>query len=173
MINIAARKQEVQILVESLAGTTLGQVDAGEAVITVNVHGTGLLQSYLMKKVRASIVVTGITAPEGDHMVVGMARGDASVSEIATAIRQTQLERDRVSQAQRRIVLHETLTLLKVSGNIDNRLVAEIDMSLGGGRGIPFEDGDGWAWFIFNVHDDVVATGGNMSVQATYWGIWL
>ncbi len=174
MINIVAKKQEVQILTDTATGAAVGALAANIAVQVEGAHSTGLLQSYLMKKVKASFVIEGLTSGEGNHLIAGIARGDASIAEIQTAITGTQLERDRVSQAQKRVVLHETLTALPVSAILDTRtMTMEIEISLGGGRGIPFEEGDGWQWFVINIDDSTITTGATFALRATYWGIWL
>ncbi len=166
-----AKPQGIQILTDRVTGSALGTLAGITALAVEQGHGTGLLQSFLMKKLRIAAAVDGLAQADGT-ILIGMARGDASVTEIKTALEDAQLERDNKTQAAKRDVLHETVMLLKPIGAGTTR-VAEATISLGGGKGIPFEDGDGWQWFVYNVDSSALTTGGLVYLQASYWGVWL
>ncbi len=161
----------VEIIVEAANGVALGALGSSTALIIDSTHATALLTSFLMKKVRAMVKVVG--AAVGDEaLVCGMARGDVTVGQILTALTGAQLERDNVGQAQRRVVAHETVTPLVPNGD-GTTMTAIIEASLGGGKGIPFEDGDGWQWFVYNAGSGALTTGSTAILLGTYWGVWL
>ncbi len=168
-------KTGIQILAEK-ASQALGTLSGNVALAVATGHGTGLLRSFLMKKVKLhACLVEGLTAKEGNGLIVGMARGDASVGEIKAALEDIQLEDDRKTQAAKRDVLHEAIWSLDWE-NFDGTAVATSDpsmVSLGGGNGIPFEEGDGWQWFVYKVNTGNLTTGSTLAIHATYWGIWL
>ncbi len=165
-------KQIVEILTHNIApSSTVASLAANTAVVFNNNFGTGLLRSFLMKRVKALFFLKGAVA--GELFLVGIARGDATVTEIKTALEQVQLERDLQDQANTRVILHDSLELITGLA-ADSTGMAKIEISLGGGKGIPFEEGDGWQWFIYNV-DDGAASAGSQQIQgrATYYGVWL
>ncbi len=129
-----------------------------------------LTQSFLAKHLRATYVLRDADA--GDTIVFGMARGDQSVTNIKTALELAQLERDQVNQAQARQVLFETVRTITIS-TVAPGAEHFIDIPLGGGKGIPFEDGDGYQFFAFNVGADAQVAGATALVFGDITGVWL
>ena len=160
----------VEILVDTAASVAIGTLGGSTALQWEGEKSTALKQSFLMKKVRASIAIAGLSVNE--PILFGMARGDATVAQIKTALTQNQLERDAKDQAAVRDVLHETVRV-GMHGNGDGNFVLNYEVSLGGGKGIPFEDGDGWQWFVFNLRTGAMTTGATISAGLAYYGVWL
>ncbi len=154
----------------ALGGAALATLATGVAVAVINASGTGLLADFLMKRVVADICP--ITFDSMDIITVGMARGDATVTEIKAAIELTQLERDMQDQANVRVVLWETVRTVFDNGDI-NPQPQRVEVSLGGGQGIPFERGDGWQWFCYNGGANDQVAGAFLFIDATYYGVWL
>ncbi len=165
------KQQGIQILTDSAPAVVMDTLAGLTALDVDTTHATGLLQSFLMKKVSARFHLRGRTADD-EGLMVGLARGDATITEIKAALEDSQLERDNKSQAAKRDVLHETLRMLQPAGDTTEAW-AELDVSLGGGSGIPFEDGDGWKVFVYNFGSGSLTTGSVLDFHATYWGIWL
>ncbi len=161
----------VEILSDTASAAALTTLGAQTALAIEASHATGLLSSFLMKKVKASVVITGRTIGD-EALLIGMARGDASVTQIKAAIEDIQLERDAKMQAAKRDVLFETLGIALPVGD-GTVETYDIMVSLGGGKGIPFELGDGWQWFAYNMSSGSLTTGAVAHLQATYWGVWL
>lgn len=167
------KRSGLHILKETTRGVTLGTLLTATALSVESGHGTGLLQSFLMKKVMANIYIDNGTPGQGP-ILVGMAQGDKSVSEIKSALEQIELERDLVDQATIKGVLHETLRMITFGHTIDGGNVVHMNVSLGGGKGIPFEEGDGWQWFVYNVGSGALATTAPaFHMDATYYGVFL
>lgn len=162
----------VEIIVESVDAFGLATLVSKTAVVVQSDHSTGLLQSFLMKKVRVAMVLK--TPDAGDAIILGMARGDATVTEIKTALETIQLERDLQQQANVRMVIHELTRafpgLESANGGVR---VLNYEVSIGGGKGIPFEDGDGWKWFCYNLDDGDLIAGSEVMGQNTIYGVWL
>ncbi len=160
----------VEILPFLQSTIAVGALAAGVALDIETAHGNGMLADFLMKKVKAECVL--MTPDASDVLVIGMARGDATIAEIKVALEQTQLERDMSDQANARKVLHETLRVLsEPSGGFTDPV--QIEVSLGGGKGIPFEKGDGWKWFVYNLGANDQVAGAFLHIYGTYYGVWL
>ncbi len=166
-------KNEVVILKTRLSSALdLGTLNVGVAVQFEADHGTGLLNAYLMKKVDCEVWIDAMDA--SDTILVGMARGGASVTEIKTALELTDLDRSRQGQANVRVVLHETLRLIwRDAAGGDVRQSIRIKESLGGGKGIPFDEGEGWQWFAYNAGANNQVAGALINVIGTHYGAWL
>ncbi len=151
-------------------GTALSTLAQGIALVVASQQSTGMLAPFLMKRVLADI---WLLSPDAvDIITVGMARGDATITEIKAAMELTQLERDMQSQANVRVVLWETVRTLAARVSADNDH-ARVEVSLGGGGGIPFEEGDGWQWFAYNSGANDQVAGAFVYVDATYYGVFL
>ncbi len=150
---------------------SLGTLAAVTAVSILAQHGTGILNAYLMKKVHARIWAE--ETDSNDMFLVGMARGGASVTEIKSAIEISQLDRSKKNQASVRDVLMESLTLLGPGNDGGGTLNKDLNVSLGGGNGIPFDEGEGWQWFVYNIGQNAFVAGSFVGIDATYFGAWL
>ncbi len=161
MVEILPNRISATAGLPSLAAVTAVQIAGG--------HSTGLLQSFLMKRVTARWALKG--GVDEEIILIGMARGDATVTEIKAALETTQVERNQKNQAAVRDVLFETLKIIR---HEKDGGMAEIDVSIGGGKGIPFEDGDGWQWFAYNLDNDSLSAGAQEIMgQLCYYGVWL
>ncbi len=166
-------KNIVIILSEVNSATSIASLASLTAVSIASSHGTGLLADFLMKKIRFQYFLKGAVADE--TIIMGIARGDATVTEIKAALEQVQLERDLTDQANKRRVLFETLKVMTgVAANPGGHEVNEMEASVGGGKGIPFEKGDGWQIFAYNPDNGALSAGAQeLGGQVTYYGIWL
>ncbi len=171
---IPHNKNEVVILKEKTpqGGTALATLAPAIAVSVVTTHGTGLLNAFLMKKARGTLWIDDMDA--SDMLIVGMARGDATITEIKAALENADVARDRTGQASIRQVVNETLTLIwRDAAAGDVRQSMEIEVSLGGGKGIPFGEGQGWQWFVYNAGANAQVAGALFNMEMTYYGAWL
>ncbi len=119
---------------------SVASLGAATAKIVAATHATGLLQSFLMKKVAYSCTLKGGVADE--LLLVGMARGDATVTQIKAALELAQVERDAKSQAIARDVLFETIRVITGTAGQTHNVIHDM-VSLGGGQRNTFR---GWRW---------------------------
>lgn len=125
-------------------------------------------RSFLLKHVKATLV---LESPDNDdNIVVGLARGDASVTQIKAALELDPVDSDLEEQAQARTILWETVRVLYV-GLTDAQQY--IDVSIGGGKGIPFEQNEGWQWFAYNQGANDQVAGAVVVGIGMLAGIWL
>lgn len=157
--------QEVNLSIDSLASRT--------ALKIVSDHESALKEPFLMKKVRLMATARNITPNQGWRIVIGLARGGVSVTQIKAALEDNLFERNKKGQAAKRDVLFETLTLIKrtnfdgTHGTYDSGMI-----SLGGGKGIPFDEDGGWQVFAFNFGAGAMTTM-DLDFLGVAWGVWL
>ncbi len=171
-------KQEVINIVDILSHNITNSAAAdslgSRTVAVINSDfGTGLLQSFLMKKAHLMLWAEDFVA--GETVIVGIARGDATITEIKTALETAQLERDMQDQANVRVVLLESLGIVGVHAPAgEGAIHTDLTFSVGGGKGIPFENGDGWQLFAYNPSGNAISNA-TQFIQgvATYYGVWL
>ncbi len=167
-------KEAVVILKTFRAEEAIGTLAKADALIVNNDQGVTMLNAFLMKKVKATCWIDDMDA--SDMLIVGMARGKATVANIKSAMELNQLDRGKKDQANVRDILHETLRLIWLPVPIATargRQMVEIEVSLGGGKGIPFDEEEGWTWFVWNAGANDQVGGAFFFMEATYWGAWL
>ncbi len=164
-------KNAVILLTDKAGPLALATLDTVTALSIESTHGTAMLNAYLMKHVRAALSLETPDVDDGPFLV-GMARGGASITEIKAAIENADLDRNRQGQANIRVVLFETVRMFGSTESSATGPFIEMDVSLGGGKGIPFDEGEGWQWFIYNMGSQLVA-GSFINLFASYAGAWL
>ncbi len=151
--------------------SALGTLGAQTSADLEAAHDTEMLSSFLAKRARVDIMVAGLTDQEGPLYVM-MTRGEATQAEIASAIQTGIVRRDDVQQGEIRRVLWETARMLAPIGDGGTKAAVHIDVSLGGGKGIPFDEGQGWNWSVFNSGAQLT-TGAAVSLFGSLMGVWL
>ncbi len=162
---------------ETISDVALGAL-GGRSAITLGSAFNGILSTFLMKRYRIWIDLEGVTSGEGFPFLVGLARGDATVTEIAAAMNEgntagpgdtTQV----LTQDNSFVVVQKTVRAMHRDQADLTRSHLTIDMKMPGKNGVPFLEGAGWRSFIYNADDDVLTTGATVQGQAQYWGVWL
>ncbi len=156
----------IQILSQRFTDDSAGTLATITAVITDSLM-TGITTNFLLKKVKAEIVVEDLTAGEG--VIVGVASGAASISDIAAVLNASifgPAETDE--QALTKQIYWETLRMIESLNP-----VYSIDQSLGGGKGIPQFETVGFQWFVYNPTGGTLTTAPLLSGVAAYYGVWM
>lgn len=157
----------VEILPQNHA-VSLGTLATATAL---TVGTTAITEPFLMKHLRGTWLCRDPDV--GDTLLVGLARGDASVAEIKVAIELNQTERDQVNQAQARIVAWETVRTMTALTGAQGMQSDHIDQTLGGGGGIPFDADDGWQFFVMNIGSNDQVAGATVNFRGDVTGVWL
>ncbi len=158
----------VEIIPQS-ARDSLGTLAANTALAVCSQSASNTA-AFLAKKVIMSAILDGFTAGEGP-ITFGMARGDASVTAIKTALEQAQVDRNAKQQGTARDVIWETVRNMEMIAG--GKSWVHIEVSLGGGQGIPFDVDDGWKWFVFNHSGVALTTGAVIVCDGVVYGVWL
>ncbi len=174
MKNIAQKGTEgIQIISMQEVNVSLGTLASRTALKVLSDHESGLKEPFLMKKVRIQCIGTGFTAGEGDRIIIGIARGGASVTQIKAALEDNLFERNKKGQAAKRDVLFETLTAPMRLTAATTVFFDSGEISLGGGKGIPFDEDGGWQIFAHNFSSSALTTGSALAFLGHAWGVWL
>ncbi len=153
---------------ENATGTALVTLATRTAIIIDSDHSTNLVGTALITKVNAHVYVRDLTTGEGP-ILIGMARGDATVAEIATALNQQHVQpKNPGDQSAMQNVFFESVVAC-----FNQFPVINYEFKLGGGKGIPMQEGIGWQWFAYNLDSSSLTTGAAAGVQATLYGAWL
>ncbi len=175
----------LQILHHSVVNATVGSLAslASLAIDGADYAGSNLTAGFLIKKLQGMVIVEGLSsaASNDDIPILCLVDGDADVSESAAAMVVEQPDPavdtliDQATVRRIRGVLMPTL--IQQNENDANAAdvtliydLSKMDLPRGG---IPFSEGKGWTWHIFNFTGAAFTTGGTAHFWARYFGVWL
>ncbi len=161
-------------LVEDVALGTL----AARTALALDTDFNAITNTFLMKRYRVMIYAEGLTSAEGP-ICVGIARGDATVAEIATAM----LANNRngpsdttgmLTQDSAWVVAQNSIIMATLGGSVlSHREFSSEWMPVGGSKGIPWQEGSGWQLFVFNLDNAALGSGAIIKGIVQYQGVWL
>ncbi len=170
-------KTDLRIQNLTSVASALSTLTANEAIIINTELGTALGRSFLMKKLKLSGLLSTVDAADG-NMCMGLARGDATVAEIAAAMNEfnasgpedttESLTEDEVWTVIQKSVVWAKQGIQTSDTKHDLLIVDEISF----GRGIPAIEDQGVSIFVYNGGPSLT-TGALASVHAQLWGVWL
>lgn len=138
-------------------------------------ESTVMQKTLLLKKTKAHITWTGATAGEGP-VIVGMARGEATITHIKDALEQPFKPEDGGdrydnSQEMKRCIVWQSLrTFYGTSGGAAH---INYEFQHGGKNGIPYDENVGWQWFAYNLSSGSLTTGSSIIGQLHHYGVVL
>lgn len=154
-------------IITEVVNTSLGALAGQTALKVGSDHETAMTRAFLAKSVRMQMHWKGATAGEGP-LLIGLAQGTASVTKIKSAIEDTLLRDDPAVTGSKKDVLHESTVLITTDNPREDR-----EVSLGGGKGIPFHEDLGFQVFAYDVSSGGLTTGSSVRGIATIKGVWL
>ncbi len=160
---------------------TLGTLGAQTALLLSSSLSSSLTHSFLAKRWRGTIQVDSLDDTEGP-LAIGLARGDATVAEIAAAFTeantagptdtsQTLTEDEVWTIVQNSVVYLEQGNFEQETGTGKTNWHARWDISLK--KGFPFNESQGWVIFIINLDSGALTTGSAAKGHSQVWGVWL
>ncbi len=168
---MAAIQQGLQTNPIRMNSDALGTLAADTALVINTTFGAGLTQSFLIKQIRQSLRIDGLSSNE--TVILGLCNGSATVAEIAAALNTNITDPDDASSdalaAARQMIFWETLHAF---GAADGETHNEVT-SLGGGKGIPVKEATGLAIFAYNPSTSALTTGGIVNGLIVLRGVWL
>ncbi len=157
-------------------GVALGTL-AARSALTINSQMNANSTTFLMKRIRYYLQLVGRTAADDGPLIIGCARGDATISEIEAAMneRNTNGPEDITSMLDQDlvwVVFQNTLTKIT-----HGALVSEGQTSSGwhkfAKKGIPMLETVGVQIFIYNAGAGALSTGSSVNGQSYLQGVWL
>lgn len=168
----------LHVHVRRLDGTvnsgTLGANSAAQLEAIVS----GIGKPFLVKKLRIQAYVSQAT---GHNPVLCVGREQATAAEIATALATQNVDPEGdatyvTTQAARQNVWWETVRISHVNsgtGYEDDHVILDLDISVGGGKGLPIQEGDGIAIYCYNPQTASFTTAVSLIGVASVMGVWL
>ena len=161
---------------ESIGNIALGTLGSLTA-LSLGTAFTAIKNAFLMKRIRWFVKVHSIAVDEGG-LLVCIARGDATVGEVAAAL----TEGNTVGPSDTTQTLAQDNAWVVVPGSVE--LLTPSDsggeyhssgkwLSLTRKAGIPFAEDAGWQMFIFNLDGTALTTGGEVQGLFQGQGMWL
>ncbi len=147
------------------------------AAAAVSVSGPGITDDYRIIKSELHASLEGLTAGEGNNLILGIANQDLSDAAIAASLvidgPLNAADRDKAEAAGRFTRMLSGSNQMPDGGTIRH---------FAGDKGGPliektirwtFTKGIGWKWFIFNNDGSAITTGSNLRLIATHYGVWV
>ncbi len=157
-----------------LNNDALGALAADTAVQLNQAIGSGSTQSFLAKRIKYALGITDATDTDG--IIIGIASGSATVAEIQAALTVTVSNPDdagsKAVSANKRNIWWETVRYLHAEAS-QGHIVLNEDISLGGGKGIPMKEADGFQLFAYNPSTAALTTGMTVQGLLMFSGVWL
>ncbi len=161
---------------EVIGDIALGTLAANTALIIASGQ-TSISATFLMKHIDYNIYLTNVVLDQGPFYI-GLANGNATVTEITTAMNEVntvgptdvtqQLTQDNAWVVYQKAV--RPMKPLSIEATAGNWYMQSF---LGLGKGIPWPEGAGWQWFIYNADSSVLTTGATVKGRIRTQGVWL
>ncbi len=162
------------MLVDALALGTL----AGRTAIILRTFAA-ITATFLMQRFRYFLQYVSREADDDGPILVGIARGDASLAEIAAAMIEANTAgpgdtSQTLTQDETWVVYQNTVRAFLMSGgDATERFVGDEWQKFGGKNGIPALEGTGFQLFAFNAGSGSLTTGSSISGVVHVQGRWL
>ncbi len=133
--------------------------------------GITIAEDFRMLKAEVFAFVEGLTAGDGEGLMIGIANGDLTVTEIAEAIIV-----DGPVNRNDRVKTERAERFVKVFGLLND--LQHFFSGENGGRQMnvkprwTFSNPEGWDFFIYNA-GSALTTGATAKLVGTYYGLWL
>ncbi len=161
------------MIVDTVALGTL----ASRTAIFLNTVQNGITAAFLMLRIRYFLQMIGKTVLDDGPIIVGIARGDATLTEIANAILEANAAgpndtTQTLQEDEAWVVFQNTLTPLIMSGNgtFGQPMSEWIKFAP---RGLVAREDSGWNMFAFNTGSGTLETGASINGIAQIQGVWL
>ncbi len=157
---------------------SLGTLAARSALI-INTQFSTPTNSFLLKRGRYFLQLAGRSTADDGPIIIGMAHGDANVSEIAEAMVERNVNgpddiTSMLDQDTAWAVYQNSLKPMIVRGD---QTFAQVEISdwfqPGGNKGIPLIEGSGMVLFAFNAGSGALTTGSTVNGIVMVQGVWL
>ncbi len=158
----------------TVSDIALGTLGARTAAVLSSQFGTSINRTFLIKRVKYALMLSGITAGEGPF-TIGLAPGDASLGEIAAAydeintVGPSDLTQERTQDNVWNIIQNSWVQPEFES----TAVIAELHEEITLGKGMPAVENAGVQLALFNHDAAALTTGAVVKGTVQLWGVWL
>ncbi len=162
-------------IIREVATITIGALAAGAAVKHT---GGAVLQttSFRILKTKYFLVMSTAFQGEFDQVLIGMANGALSVTEIAESISSNgpddRNDRAGMETAERAVFLVAQMREPSAQANGINEAIGD-NLALNENFRWTFTPTEGWDWFAFNPLGGAITTGAVVKIFAKHYGVWV
>lgn len=153
---------------------------AGQTVLTLGAAGTPAYASnttriFLLKKIRYNLAYAAATANE--PVIIACVTSGSGDSNYDDAIDDPLANPDDpdnwLSYVNSSMILRQSLRILMKDGEGSGKTVLSEEISIGGRKGIPFQNGFGPKLVAYNPRGSTLTTGSSIQGLVEYIGVWL
>ncbi len=169
-----AHAHDLRIQNVAVSNIALGTLAARTAVQLASTFGTSIQRTFLIKRLKYHLFISGITGGEGPF-AAGLAPGDASVAEINAAFDEinTVGPEDLTQERTQDNVWNVSQNSWKPFESKANATEAELHMEVAFKNGIPALEGQGVQVALFNHDASALTTGAVVKGTVQLWGVWM
>ncbi len=164
------------MLVDTVALGTLG----ARTAIALNTAFNALTATFLMMRVRYLLKLSGSTLGDDGPILIGIAKGNASIAEIGSAMIENNtsgpedVTQSLTEDTSFSVYQNTVVSMIGESTVEDGHPATKSGwIRFGGKRGIPASEGSGWQLFAFNSGSSALTTGAVVNGLAHTQGVWL
>jgi len=158
--------------VDNVALATL----AARTALQLSAAFTTLNNSFLVKRIRYFLKLHSVAVDEGPFLI-GMAHGDASISELTAALTANNaIGPDDVTEVlteDQPWIIYQQSVVMPVPSDSGGEYLTSGSWINMPGRGIPALEGSGWQIFIANLDGTALTTGAEIQGMVQTQGVWL
>ncbi len=146
--------------------------------IALNTQFNNPTASFLMKRVRYFTQIALRTASDNGPILIGCANGDATVTEIAEAMNERNVNgpddiTNVLDQDKTWVVYQNTVVPMEIQGDQTYGQATSRWINFGGKNGIPAIEGSGMQVFAYNAGGAALTTGSLIDGIVQVQGVWL
>ncbi len=162
-------------IIREVVDLSVGALAGRAAVLAPS--SVALVEDFRILKTELFATVVGLDAGEGEGLLLGMANGNLTAAEIEASI-ETQGPlgpSDRILQESAERQFHILGEFRHIVAVTDLVFIGKSEWSAGV-KDIfrwTYTDTDGWTYFLYLNSPASIATGWNLAIQATHYGVWL
>ncbi len=146
--------------------------------IAVSAGSIGINEDFRLLKTLAVAGLTGLTAGQGNTLMLGIANGELSIAEISECLAANgptgPSDRNRIERAERQVHIVGVLERNDPADTVGSfRDVNSGAPMITDKFPWTYTDQDSWQWFVFNPSAAGVTTGASLHLVATHYGVWV
>ncbi len=169
-----AHAHDLRIQNLTVSNIALGTLAARTAAQLSSQFGTSLTRTFLIKKIKYALFISGITGGEGPF-TAGLAPGDASLAEIAAAFDEintvgpSDLTQERTQDNVWNVSQNSWVSFESKANATEAELHEEMPLK----NGIPAREAQGVQLALFNHDGSALTTGAVVKGTVQLWGVWM
>ncbi len=169
-----AHGHDLRIQNLTVANVALSTLAARTAILLSSQFATTLKRTFLIKKIKYHLFISGITGGEGPF-TAGLARGDATTAEVAAAFDEinTVGPQDTSQERTQDNVWNVSQNTWRQFESEANATEAELHGEMPIAKGIPALEDQGVQLMLFNHDSSALTTGAVVKGTVQLWGVWL